>query len=202
MKLTALIAALGLLAACGVAPDPDDHVTQVAEVSVASFHSEHAPSFHIVDDASTYLQRLCDRVAVDRPPDVERAQELWRRPDGTAATEVFLVGPSPDALARVAASAPELAVPAGDQLVYAQLRDGRWRTYLVGPTVLDGSDLRSVAPGLDLELTDAGAQRWGEVTGANVGRRLAIVVDGHVVAAPVIDARITGTHAVVTLDRR
>jgi preprotein translocase subunit SecD len=198
MQLPALFAALALLGACSVAPDPNDHVTQVAEVSVASFHSEHAPSFHIVDEASTYMQRLYDRVAVDRPPDVEAAEDA-----------VYLIATTTDALERFAASDPTLTVPAGEQLVYGQLHDGRWRTYLVGPVVLDSNDIRAVAPGhdallartvIDLEFTDAGARRLGDVTSRIVGHKLAIVVDGHVVAAPVIRSPIQGRHAVITLD--
>jgi hypothetical protein len=53
----------------------------------------------------------------------------------------------------------------------------------------------SVAVALDA----AGAMNLESVTGANVGRRLAIVVDGSVLTAPVVRSKISGGHLQITL---
>jgi len=65
--------------------------------------------------------------------------------------------------------------------------------------VITGRDVRNARPGQGqfnepvvlFSLTREGGQRFGEVTGANVGRPLAIVLDEHVISAPNINSRIT-----------
>jgi preprotein translocase subunit SecD len=62
-----------------------------------------------------------------------------------------------------------------------------------------GTDLRSARPTLDennqpavsFTLTSDGARKFGNVTEQNIGRQLAIIVDGRVQSAPRIDSRIT-----------
>ena len=64
--------------------------------------------------------------------------------------------------------------------------------------VVTGRDLKDARPGLgqfnqpvvNFALTHEGGQRFGEATGANVGRGLAIVLDGNIVTAPNIRSRI------------
>lgn len=65
--------------------------------------------------------------------------------------------------------------------------------------VITGRDLKSARPGpgqynepvVMFTLTPEGGRLFGEATGANVGRGLAIVLDGRVVSAPVLESRIT-----------
>jgi preprotein translocase subunit SecD len=62
-----------------------------------------------------------------------------------------------------------------------------------------GRDLRSARPSLDennrpavsFTLSSEGAAKFGKVTGENIGRDLAIILDGKVQSAPRIDGRIT-----------
>jgi preprotein translocase subunit SecD len=64
---------------------------------------------------------------------------------------------------------------------------------------VEGRDLRSARPGIDsngrpavnFTLNSEGARRFGDVTGANIGRNLAIILDNRVQTAPVINGRIT-----------
>jgi preprotein translocase subunit SecD len=64
--------------------------------------------------------------------------------------------------------------------------------------VITGRDLRSARPSIGdfgqpvvlFTLTPAGAEIFGETTGKSIGTGLAIVLDGRVVSAPVINARI------------
>lgn len=65
--------------------------------------------------------------------------------------------------------------------------------------VITGRDLKSAHPSegqfgqpvVQFNLSAQGAKLFGEATGANVGRGLAIVLDGRVVSAPRINSRIT-----------
>src|SRR4029079_18632872 len=62
-----------------------------------------------------------------------------------------------------------------------------------------GQDLRVAKPGLDennapavhFELKSQGAQKFGKLSGDNIGRYLAIVLDNRVVSAPRLEGRIT-----------
>lgn len=88
-----------------------------------------------------------------------------------------------------------------------------WRTYLLrDPPVLTaadvadavviptgGDDPRDQGWGVRLQLTPAGAKRFEDHTGANIKRRFAILVDGLVLSAPVIVARIPGGVATITM---
>jgi preprotein translocase subunit SecD len=64
--------------------------------------------------------------------------------------------------------------------------------------VVTGRDLRNAKPSLDetnrpavsFSLNADGARKFGKATGENVGRRLAIILDGRVQSAPVIEGRI------------
>ncbi len=53
-------------------------------------------------------------------------------------------------------------------------------------------------PYVALEFTDRGAKLFEKITGENVGKRLAIVLDGVVRSAPVIREKIGGGHAQIT----
>ncbi len=54
------------------------------------------------------------------------------------------------------------------------------------------------APGVSLSLTGEGSHDFSRVTGDNIGRRLAIVLDGHVQSAPVIRSKIPRGNASIT----
>jgi preprotein translocase subunit SecD len=54
-------------------------------------------------------------------------------------------------------------------------------------------------PYVALEFKSNGAKIFEEITGANIGKRLAIVLDGNVYSAPVVQGRIAGGSAQITL---
>ena len=76
------------------------------------------------------------------------------------------------------------------------------------PTDVLGSDIERAVPQQDnygrwsvgLTFNKNGAEAFGRVTGANVGQQLAIVLDGKVYSAPVIQGAITGGSAQITGD--
>jgi protein-export membrane protein SecD len=54
-------------------------------------------------------------------------------------------------------------------------------------------------PYVSMDFKPAGAKRFEEATGANIGRRMAVILDGNVYSAPNIQAKIGGGHAQITL---
>lgn len=87
-----------------------------------------------------------------------------------------------------------------------------WRTYyLFSRADITGDQIRDAAAmpeqggkslggwHVALTFTDSGGERFEEITGANVKRRFAIILDGKTESAPVIQARIAGGHAQITM---
>ncbi len=72
--------------------------------------------------------------------------------------------------------------------------------------LLDQTALKSVVASksrqdywqVDFSLTPDGTERFAAITGQNIGRRLAIVIDGQLITAPVIQSPITGGKGQIT----
>jgi len=93
-------------------------------------------------------------------------------------------------------------VPAGMEVIPGSASAGDTTTsyYLVRRVAaVTGRDLRNARPSLDennqpavsFTLSTEGGRKFGNVTGENIGRQLAIILDGRVQSAPRIDSRIT-----------
>ena len=161
--------------------------------------------------AEPVIQRLgldSDRIVVQLPgvDDPERVKRLIKN---TAFLEFRLVDYPLGG--RGASSREEIMANYGGQLperleiLTEDIRDDQKRVvaqryYAVeGRPAITGRDLKGARPGLgefsqpvvNFSLTHEGGQKFGEVTGANVGRGLAIVLDGKVASAPNINSRIT-----------
>ncbi len=80
---------------------------------------------------------------------------------------------------------------------------------LDGEPWLTGTDVAEAVVGsnewgeayVSVNFTASGGQRFGELSGQSVERKLAIIVDGEVVSAPVIKEQINGGRAQITLGR-
>ncbi|MBI4518637.1 MAG: protein translocase subunit SecD [Deltaproteobacteria bacterium] len=130
--------------------------------------------------------------------DPERAKALIGK---TAALEFKLVAKDGDS------ANPGLITVAGRELDRATGRVTRTE-YKLEPRTLMGGDIISNArprpatqldaPYVEVDLNARGAKIFEDVTGANVGRRLAIMLDGVVQSAPVIQERIGGGRARIT----
>ncbi|OUR97307.1 protein-export membrane protein SecD [Halobacteriovorax marinus] len=75
-------------------------------------------------------------------------------------------------------------------------------TTLTGDALQDARvqiDQQKNEPYVSLEFKSAGAKLFEEITGANIGRQLAIILDGNVYSAPNIQSRIGGGRAQITL---
>jgi preprotein translocase subunit SecD len=145
-----------------------------------------------------------DQILVQLPgvTDVSRAKEIIR---STALLELKLVEQGPASTKEALLAATGGVEPPGTEVlpgVSEGLAGERPTTvyYLVQKTpVITGRDLRNARPTLDeynkpavsFSLKQDGAVKFGNATGANIGRQLAIVLDKRVESAPRIDGRIT-----------
>ncbi|MCC7240369.1 MAG: protein translocase subunit SecD [Acidobacteria bacterium] len=145
-----------------------------------------------------------DQILVQLPgvTDVNRAKEIIR---STSLLELKLVdqGPFPDEAA--ARQAYGGTVPPDIQILPGRpeaVQPGQPATAvyyaLRRVAAVTGRDLRNATPQLDeynrpavgFSFNNEGAQKFGAFTGANIGRQLAVVLDGRVQTAPRIDSRI------------
>ncbi len=144
-------------------------------------------------------QQGSDRIVVELPgiDDPERVKNLIKV---TAVLEFKLVkaGPAPDEETLIQQIGGK--VPEDGEIVKGETRRGVQGYYLVSRVAsITGKDLRSVRRGLDewnnpavsFTLTPDGARRFEQVTGQNVGKQLAIILDGKLQSAPVINSRIS-----------
>jgi preprotein translocase subunit SecD len=143
-----------------------------------------------------------DEILVQLPgiQDPERAKELIGK---TAVLEFKLVDNT-----HSVQDAIQNGPPPGDEILYGPVdRDGK-TPYLVETPVLVSGDVvtdASVRPGgrlegpyVSVDLDARGAQIFDTITAENVGRELAIILDGTVYSAPVIKERIPGGHVQIT----
>ena len=95
------------------------------------------------------------------------------------------------------ASAP----PPNTDVLYGQPESGRLPYVVERRVIVSGGDLTDAQPGFDqrtnepivtFRFSTAGARKFAQATGENVGRAMAIVVDGEVLSAPVIREPILG----------
>ena len=141
-----------------------------------------------------------DEIVVQLPgiQDPERAKELIGR---TALLEFKLLAEG--------AQAGTVEHPGpGVQVLYGRNETGRRQPYLVERRTLMTGDVltdASVSPGsategmaVEFVLDARGAKQFGQATTSNVGRRLAIVLDGMVESAPTIREPITGGRGQIT----
>ncbi|MGC8746627.1 MAG: protein translocase subunit SecD [Candidatus Saccharicenans sp.] len=140
-----------------------------------------------------------DRIVVELPgiDDPERVKNLIKV---TAVLEFKLVkaGPAQDEQTLLQEFGGK--VPDDAEIVKGDPKRGYQGYYLVSKVAsITGKDLRTVRRGTDewnnpavhFTLTPDGARRFEQVTGQNVGKQLAIILDGKLQSAPVINSRIS-----------
>jgi preprotein translocase subunit SecD len=145
-----------------------------------------------------------DQILVELPgvDDVQRAKDLIR---STALLELKIVeqGPFPSEEAARAAYnnnvPPDIQLLPGSGDVAGGGTPGTQYYAVRRASVVTGRDLRNARPTLDennlpaigFSLNSEGARKFGIATEQNIGRQLAIVLDGRITSAPVIQSRIS-----------
>lgn len=72
---------------------------------------------------------------------------------------------------------------------------------LTGDVITDALatyDPTNNAPMVTMAMNSDGAERWGKITGANLQKRIAIVLDDRVYSAPTVQSKITGGNSQIT----
>jgi preprotein translocase subunit SecD len=148
-----------------------------------------------------------DRILIQLPgvKDPQRAINLIGR---TALLEFKLMDEEGDLEAALKGNIPE-----GDILLYQRSVDPKTggvkkipyllkeKTLMTGEVLKDARvalDSQFHEPYVALEFDDIGAKLFEQITGANVKKRLAIILDNNVYSAPVIQERIAGGRAQIT----
>jgi SecY len=182
-----------------------------------------------VEEGSALMRKLYARVgATDDPGSAmdPRAAELgivaevdaWSHEEtGQDHGDWYLAADSPEALEtylrEVARAEPSLRPAPGFRLALEESAFGdasrAWRTYyLLDRAAIDNRHIAGAQvywnemtglPEVLVELTGDGAERFADWTGRIAGKKLAIVLDGVVTTAPVVQARITGGGATIQM---
>jgi preprotein translocase subunit SecD len=141
-----------------------------------------------------------DEILVQLPgvSDIDRAKEVMGSP-GLLQLKIVEQGPVSSREGLLVNG----QVPAGMEILpggSGTAGDAGTSYYLVKRVAaVEGRDLRSARPGIDstgrpavnFTLNSEASRKFGEITGANIGRNLAIILDNRVQTAPVINGRIT-----------
>ncbi|MDD5043945.1 MAG: protein translocase subunit SecD [Candidatus Omnitrophica bacterium] len=148
------------------------------------------------------IQRQGEDEIVVQLPGVTERQRAIDIIGKTALLEFKLVSADSDKIKQ----ALEGSVPEGYELKYSQ--EDSEPLLLEKATLLTGDKLKSASvrfestqfnePVVTLDFNSDGAKKFAEITAANVGRRLAIVLDGKVQSAPKIREAIPSGEAVIT----
>ncbi len=166
--------------------------------------------FKIVDDGAAYMKTVAAEAYRRKPPGVAVQPESWTdQTNGQRHEDVFLAGEKrEDIAAAVEALVPVVGAPA-DHEILLERRASDWRTYyLFSRAYVDNADIREVdviasendgAPEVAVELDSSGAEKLADVTARSVGRKMAIVLEGRVVTAPVIVGKIPNRRLRITL---
>jgi preprotein translocase subunit SecD len=162
--------------------------------------SKHASTSPSLTSPSTPADPGSRRLAMQQRPVlgiVYYGSPSWK---GTALT----CAPHDDTLMQCVAQTLD-----SDRIVLVGSKSAGGNKYVLGPVVLDGSDiLRAVALKenggfqpyweIDFRLTAEAARRFADATREATGKQIAIIVDGQVVSAPVVQAPIANGLGVIT----
>ncbi|MFT3921517.1 MAG: protein translocase subunit SecD [Myxococcales bacterium] len=173
--------------------------------------------FKVVDDDSNFMDTL-----TDLPEGVERQSEVVSAGVQTPQKVVsYLLAQGENARQTLQAYVDSVRdkVPDGREIALGELdsmeegpaasKNRAWRTYLLNSRAdVSGEDVKEAftafdqennAPYVALNFNQKGADKFGELTGRNIKRRMAIVLDERVESAPVIQTQIGGGRCQITL---
>jgi preprotein translocase subunit SecD len=180
--------------------------------------------FKMADDGSEYMKKLASIVASKKTefPGIEIGNDAWQEKDsGTPHSDVYLRAKDRGEIERMLASLTgEERVPGDHEIAFEQVssRDEEgtvqkkgemWRTHylhrraeLTGEYITDAEvswDQQTGRPEVSITFDREGANLFEKASGANIGRKMAIILDEKINSAPVIESRIGGGRARITM---
>lgn len=211
------IAPVLVLLACGSSSSPPPPVANAAVAPKPVVKSTHGLELKVVDSDAPYMQMLFLHVGMERDgaatdpaaisAGVTMELDAWRiDADPKRHSDFYLQGQDRATLERyveqLVLKEPRFILPSDRELRFEQVEARRWRSYYLEKAVrLDGSMVKDATSEADpntgiptvwLDLDEEGTRRLADVTKQIVGRKLAIVVDGVVRSAPIINGEIAG----------
>ncbi len=161
--------------------DPDAALELIGKTALLEFRQ--------VVTATSPVPPSAERKNYDSDAEFERAQTRWN-----------------EAVAKIEAQKGELEQQAAslEGGVVAKADEGRF--YLLGKVLVGGKDLVDARTQYDnlgravvaISFSSEGAKLFDAATAENIGRQIAIVLDGVVISAPVVQERITGGNAQIS----
>jgi preprotein translocase subunit SecD len=159
--------------------------------------------FLMCDDKSDFLTTL-----TDLPAGVQLRSHSFGKPDNSGGKDIYLEFPA-EKLTEVQKFL-EGKIPDGDVIRYSQQGDNVMRTYTLNRKVeLTGDDLvdahvtmgsdNDPRPAVAVAFNSTGSQIFERLTGEHVGDRMAIVLEDNVDSAPVIQVKISGGNASISM---
>jgi preprotein translocase subunit SecD len=180
--------------------------------------------FKMVDDGSEYMKKVAGIATQKKAefPGIEVGHDGWTEKDsGQPHSDVYLRDKDKAELERFFAALPkEDQVPSDHEIGYEQKEtkdeegnatsaDKVWRTYylhrraeLTGEYITDAEvnwDPQTGRPEVSLQFDHEGANLFEKASGNNIGRKMAIILDEKINSAPVIESRIGGGRARITM---
>jgi preprotein translocase subunit SecD len=179
--------------------------------------------FKMNDDGSEYMKKLTAVATTKKAefPGIEIGHDGWSEKDtGVGHSDVYLRAKDKGELERFVASlSKEDQVPSDHELGFEQVAakdeegpatpDQMWRTYylhrraeLTGEYITDAEtnwDPQTGRPEVSISFDREGANLFEKASGANIGRKMAIILDEKINSAPVIESRIGGGKARITM---
>ena len=180
--------------------------------------------FKMVDDGSEYMKKVTGLAVAKKAefPGIEVGRDGWSEKDsGQPHSDVYLKDKDKGELERFFASLKgDDAVPSDHEIGY-ELKESKdeegnststdklWRTYylhrraeLTGEYIQDAEvswDQQTGRPEVSLSFDREGANLFEKATSQSIGRKMAIILDEKINSAPVIEGRIGGGHARITM---
>jgi preprotein translocase subunit SecD len=178
--------------------------------------------FKICDDENTFMTEVAGKIPADKKAEIKIKTSSFRKgKKGGVAGYTYLESSDRKVLQKFLDSLPSLGLklPKDREIVMGEAfgkddkgndtPDKIWQTYflisragLTGEYITDARvnfNERTSRPEVGLTFDHRGAELFGNISGDNVGKRMAIVLDGKVNSAPVLQERIGGGRAVITL---
>jgi preprotein translocase subunit SecD len=163
--------------------------------------------FKLIDDGSPVMDQLAERARRAPLPGVRVEEETWTaKQSGAQHTDHYLAAADratlEQALQALTAEAP---LPADHEILFER-RASDWRTYYAFRTAhLDNQDVKdadvtwdeSGRPNVSVQFNDGA--KLAALSEQAIGHKLAIVLEGVVLMAPVVDGKIPGGRAIITL---
>ena len=179
--------------------------------------------FKMVDDGTEYMQKLGAHADSHKAQyfGLDVGYDAWTAKDsGTQHSDVYIKAKDKATLEKFVKELPsELAIPSDHEILFEltsrrndegeETQDKVWRSYylhrraeLTGEYLTDaevGWDPNTGRPEVSITFDSEGANLFEKISGNNVGRRMAIILDEKVNSAPTIEGRIGGGRARITL---